>query len=96
MSILYRPIEYRKGNRYLIEDYKGTDDAGKMLNVSLDVPLGAMVFFYTLGSELLNDTMDYLQAQKLERLEITQGSNSSQINMELLSTKTSIENGRRS
>jgi hypothetical protein len=78
MSILYRPIEYRKGNRYLIEDYKGTDDADKMLNVSLDVPLGAMVFFWNLRSELLSLSLNYsrqalgenLTSEQLQTLEV--------------------------
>ena len=78
MSILYRPIEYRKGDRYLIEDYKGTDDADKMLNVSLDVPLGAMVFFWNLRSELLSLSLNYsrqalgqnLTSEQLQTLEV--------------------------
>jgi hypothetical protein len=78
MSILYRPIEYRKGNRYLIEDYKGTDEADKMLNVSLDVPLGAMVFFWNLRSELLSLSLNYsrqalgenLTSEQLQTLEV--------------------------
>jgi hypothetical protein len=78
MSILYRPIEYRKRDRYLIEDYKGTDDADKMLNVSLDVPLGAMVFFWNLRSELLSLSLNYsrqalgenLTSEQLQTLEV--------------------------
>ena len=68
---------------YLIEDYNGSNDYAELMkDAPVDIILGAMVFFYTLGSELLNDTMDYLQAQKLEQLEITQGNNNSQINMD--------------
>jgi len=83
MAVLYRPVKKKIKNMYLIEDYNGSDKYAEVMKDSpLDVMLGAMVFFYTLGSELLNDTMDYLQAQKLERLEITQGSNNSRLNMD--------------
>lgn len=83
LAVLYRPIKKKIKNMYLIEDYNGSEQyAEVMKDAPVDIMLGAMVFFYTLGSELLNDTMDYLQAQKLERLEITQGSNNSQINMD--------------
>jgi hypothetical protein len=68
MSILYRPVEYKKGDRYLIEDYKGTDNAEKMLDVSLDVPLGAMVFFWNLRNELLSLSLNYSQKALGENL----------------------------
>tara|TARA_B100001059_G_C17838421_1_gene590021 strand:- start:6620 stop:7291 length:672 start_codon:yes stop_codon:yes gene_type:complete len=68
MSILYRPVEYKKGDRYLIEDYKGTDNAEKMLDVSLDVPLGAMVFFWNLRNELLSLSLNYSQQALGENL----------------------------
>jgi len=83
MAVLYRPVKKKIKNMYLIEDYNGSDKYAEVMKDSpLDVMLGAMVFFYTLGSELLNDTMDYLQAQKLERLATIQGSNNSRLNMD--------------
>lgn len=63
MSVLYRPIYHQKKEFYLIDKYEGT---GKYSNVMLDMPvniaIGAMVFFYRLGSKLPMLTMDYLQA----------------------------------
>ena len=59
MSVLYRPVQYKKGERYLIEDYKGTDNADKMLDSSLNISLGAMVFFWNLRTELLNLSLNY-------------------------------------
>ena len=44
MSVLYRPVTYRKGNRYLIEDYDGSKFADKMLKMPLGITIGAMVF----------------------------------------------------
>lgn len=60
LSVLYRPIKLKHNNRYIIEDYKGTDAAGTMLNAPLDVALGATLFFYHLSNELLTITLNYL------------------------------------
>lgn len=68
MSVLYRPIEYRKGNRYIIEAYNGSDNADKMLNAPLSVTLGAMVFFWNLRSELLSLSLSYSQKELQENL----------------------------
>ena len=72
MSILYRPVVYKKGERYLIQDYDGTDNASKMLDVSLNVPLGAMVFFWNLRSELLSLSLNYSQKALGENLTLEQ------------------------
>ena len=46
MAVLYRPITFRKGDLYLIEDYEGTDKyAGIMKDSPVNVALGAVVFF---------------------------------------------------
>jgi len=61
MAILYRPIKHKSGDKYLIEDYEGSDKyAEAMKNAPLHVVLGVMVFFWHLGKELLKSTMDYL------------------------------------
>ena len=59
MSVLYRPVEYKKGDRYIIEEYKGTDNSEIMYNAPLNIPLGAMIFFCNLNTELLNLTLNY-------------------------------------
>jgi len=59
MSVLYRPVEYKKGDRYIIEEYKGTDNSEIMYNAPLNIPLGAMIFFWNLKTELLNLTLNY-------------------------------------
>jgi len=62
MAVLFRPIEKSKGNRYQIAQYEGSDAyADVMKNAPLDVVLGAMVFFYHLGNELLTSTLTYLE-----------------------------------
>lgn len=62
MAVLYRPITNKLGNKYQIEEYKGSITyADVMRHAPLDVVLGAMVFFYTLGNDLLKSTVNYLE-----------------------------------
>jgi hypothetical protein len=65
MAVLYRPITNKLGNKYQIEEYKGSITyADVMKHAPLDVVLGAMVFFYTLGNDLLKSTINYLDQNK--------------------------------
>lgn len=53
MAVLYRPIVATFGNRYEIEKYEGSDKyAEQMKEMPLDVTIGAMLFFWTLGKDL--------------------------------------------
>ena len=61
MSVLYRPIKFKKENKYQIVDYEKSNDI--MKDMPLDVALGAMVFFYHLNSELLTITLNYLNKE---------------------------------
>jgi hypothetical protein len=62
MAVLYRPITNKLGNKYQIEEYKGSITyADVMRHAPLDVVLGAMVFFYNLGNDLLKSTVNYLE-----------------------------------
>lgn len=67
MAVLYRPVTKTFGNRYLIEPYKGLEDASKYKEMPLGVALGAMLFFWTLGKELLNDTLNYLKQAETDQ-----------------------------
>jgi hypothetical protein len=54
MAVLYRPIVAGKGEFYEIEPYSGSDKyADVMRDSPVTAALGAMVFFYRLGKELL-------------------------------------------
>ena len=65
MAVLYRPITNKLGNKYKIEEYKGSITyADVMKHAPLDVVLGAMVFFYTLGNDLLKSTISYLEGNQ--------------------------------
>ncbi len=62
MAVLYRPITNKLGNKYQIEEYKGSITyADVMRHAPLDVVLGTMVFFYNLGNDLLSSTINYLE-----------------------------------
>jgi hypothetical protein len=53
MAVLYRPVVATFGNRYEIEKYEGSDKyADQMKEMPLDVTIGAMLFFWTLGKDL--------------------------------------------
>lgn len=65
MAVLYRPITKKLKDKYQIEEYNGSYtycDAMKFMPV--DVALGAMVFFYNLGNELLKSTIHFLENNK--------------------------------
>lgn len=65
MAVLYRPITFNKNEKYLIEDYDGSDKYWEVMkDAPVNVALGAMVFFYRLGKKLSKYTMDYLQHQQ--------------------------------
>ncbi len=51
LNVLFRPINLNKGSRYIIEDYE-PNNSEVAKEFPLDVVLGAIVFFYTLGKDL--------------------------------------------
>jgi len=68
MSVLYRPITFRKEDRYLIEDYDGSKYADIMQYAPLGVVIGAMIFFWNLKNELLNLSLNSLEKEMGENL----------------------------
>ena len=68
MSVLYRPVTFRKEERYLIEDYDGSKYADIMQYAPLGVVIGAMVFFWDLKNELLNLSLNSLEKEMGENL----------------------------
>ena len=64
MAVLFRPVKDTKKEKYSIQDYQGTDEFAELMKfMPLDVALGAYVFFYRLGSELLSSTLRFLQEE---------------------------------
>ncbi len=62
MAVLFRPIKNKVSDKYSIEEYNGSITySDVMKHAPLDVVLGAVVFFYHLGNELLKSTLTYLE-----------------------------------
>jgi len=62
MAVMFRPIKEKHGDKYSIVDYEPNEDMQELMKFApLDVAISASVFFWSLGSELLNLTMNYLQ-----------------------------------
>ena len=51
VNVLFRPIEHKRGTRYTIKEYDA-DTSENAKDFPLDVVLGAIVFFYSLGKDL--------------------------------------------
>ena len=64
MSVLYRPIKTRKGDKYDIKDYDPNIDMQELMKFApLDICIAASLFFWTLESDLLQATLNYLEKE---------------------------------
>lgn len=64
MAVLFRPIGTQIKEEYTIVQYEGTDEYAELMKLMpLDVVLGAQVFFWNLGSELLAALPSYLEKE---------------------------------
>jgi hypothetical protein len=62
MAVLYRPVTNELGKRYDIEPYESAERyCETMKQAPMDVVLGATLFFYRLGNDLLNATTRSLE-----------------------------------
>ena len=67
MSILYRKITFKRGKRYAIEDYNPDEFKEELFkDFPMDIALGSLGFFLTLGNELAWISHNYLQAQEMK------------------------------
>jgi len=65
MAVLYRPITNKIKDKYTIEEYNGSYTYNEVMKYApVDIVLGALVFFYSLGNELLKSTVHYLENNK--------------------------------
>lgn len=64
LAVMYRPIVKEQKNRYEIEKYESSVTYCEVMEFApVTVALGSQVFFWNLGKELLQATMDYLEKQ---------------------------------
>ena len=63
MAVLYRPITMHKGDKYIIDEYKGDLYHEAMLDMPMDAVVSSIIFFYNLGIELSSVMMNSLQAE---------------------------------
>ena len=72
MAVMFRPIKEKHKDKYSIIDYEPNEDMQDLMKFApLDVAISASVFFWSLGSELLQATLTYLKNE----LTKTQGFN---------------------
>ena len=71
MAVLFRPVTLGLGKNYNIEKYEGSSKYSEVMkDMPMDVVLGAMVFFYTLGSKLAIATTNYSLVEMEKELEV--------------------------
>jgi len=64
MSVLYRPVVQRAGKRYAIEKYESANKyCDEMKQAPMNVVMGSILFFWTLGSELLSSMLTSLEKE---------------------------------
>jgi len=64
MAVMYRPIKEKNKDTYTIVDYEPNEDMQDLMKFApLDVAISSSVFFWTIASELLNLTINYLQKE---------------------------------
>jgi hypothetical protein len=64
MAVMYRPITKRIKERYEIFEYRGSDEFSDMMKFApLDVVMGATVFFWNLGNDLVQHTLTCLETE---------------------------------
>ena len=61
MSILYRPVIKKKGDKYQIQPYTGDIDETIWLNTDMELHWGTLFFFINLQMDLLNVIPKYLR-----------------------------------
>ena len=64
MGVLYRPVNFKQKDKYTIAPYKPSEEIQELMReMPLDVVMGSMVFFYSLGIELSKASLNYLEGQ---------------------------------
>ena len=69
MAVLYRPITAKSKGKYQIQQYEGTANYSEVMKYApLGIALAAKLFFWTLSSELLKSTLQYIQREMKKQM----------------------------
>lgn len=68
MAVLFRPVTSKAGDKYSIEEYEGSQNADIYKDMTLDIAMGSLVFFYNLRKELLRTTLKFLNKEATMKL----------------------------
>ncbi len=69
MSILYRPVIGKVGKHYVIEPYESSDKYSDLMkDAPMNVVMGAVVFFWTLGKDLSIATLNSLEKEMNKKI----------------------------
>ena len=72
MAVMFRPIKDKHKDKYSIIDYEPNEDMQDLMKFApLDVAISASVFFWSLGSELLQATLTYLKNELTKTKDLT-------------------------
>lgn len=64
MAVLFRPIKNKKGDKYTIFEYNGTEERADIMKyMPMNVVNGALIFFLNLANELMNYTQKYMTVE---------------------------------
>lgn len=73
MAVMYRPIKRKAKETYEIQEYTGASEYAELMKYApLDVVISSSVFFWSLGNELLQITIDYLEQQMKTNKKVSQ------------------------
>ena len=72
MAVMFRPIKEKYKDKYSIIEYEPNEDMQELMRFApLDVAISASVFFWSLGSELLQATLTYLKNELTKSKDLT-------------------------
>lgn len=64
MAVAYRPITTKRKEKYIIEEYNGTEDRPELMqDMPLEIVQGMNIFFYDLINDLLNCIPKFMETQ---------------------------------
>ena len=92
MAVLYRPVNFKLGNKYGIAPYEVKEEIQEIMKeMPMNVVISSMVFFYSLGKALLKAIPKYLEKnltkEDLHQLEVYLQKSGDGINQSMLSLK---------